>query len=186
MTSNPLNSCWTMGGAQARPQAGASWTRFGATARLRVRPGETRVMGSPNPVTFSLTRSWIWKWLKYSINLLISVFKVQEIGRFQASMPWLMALQGIQRPYEDQPAGLQGWGHKRCHHIPKLALGLNSVSLCWVPGLHLSPLCYSFSARLPRGAGEKFRDIHHPGWCTHCCNVIKQPVTTGPASTKLA
>ena len=22
------------------------------------------------------------------------------------------------------------WGHERCHHIPKLALGLNSVSLC--------------------------------------------------------
>ena len=73
----------------------------------------------------------------------------------------------IWRHYEDQAASLQGWGHKRCHHIPKLALGLNRWSLCGVPGLHPSPLCYLFSARLPGGVGEKLGDRHHLGWHTH-------------------
>ena len=156
-----------MGGAQAWPQARESWMRLGTTARPRLRLGTGRVMGSPIPIAFALTRSWIQKWPKYSINLLISIFKVHEIRRFQVSMLWLTALPGIWRPYEDQPSSLQGWGHQRCHHIPKLALGLHNVSLHSVPRLHPSPLCYLFSTRLPRGAGGKFRDIHHPGWCTH-------------------
>ena len=56
--------------------------RSGATVRPRSRPGATRVMGGPTPVTFALIRSWIWKWPKFSINFLISVINVWEIGRF--------------------------------------------------------------------------------------------------------
>ena len=75
--------------------------------------------------------------------------------------------QGVQRPYEDQLANLQGQGHEWCHHLPMLVLGFNSVSLCWVPRLHPSPLYYPFPTRLPGGAGEKFGDSYYPGWCTH-------------------
>ena len=121
---------------------------------LRLRPGAMRVMGSPTPVTFTLARLWIWKWPKFSINFLISVIKVQKIWRFQAFMPWPTAQQGIWRPYEDQPASLQVWGHQRCCHKPKLAHGLNSVSSHWMPGSHPSPLYYSFPTRLPKGVGE--------------------------------
>ena len=168
MTSKPPHSCWMMGGAQAWTMASASWRRLGATVGPRSRLGAARVMGSPTPIAFTLTRSWIQKWLKYRINLLISVFKVWEIGRFQTSMR-SMALLGIQKPYEDQPASLQKWGHQRCHHIPKLVLGLNSVLLCWVPGLHPSPLCYSFSTRLPgeleRSSGTDITlDMYSPYW----------------------
>ena len=80
-------------------------------------------------------------------------------------MPWPMDLQGTQRSYEDQPASLQAWGHQGCHHVSKLALGLNSVLSCWVPGLHPSPLWHTFLTRVPRGVGEEFRDRHHPEWC---------------------
>ena len=82
-------------------------------------------------------------------------------------MLWPMAPQGTQRPYENQPASLQGWGHQRYCHIPKLALALDSLSSCWMPGSHPSPLCHLFPARLPGGVSEKFRDRHHPGWCTY-------------------
>ena len=122
MTSKPPNSCCIMGGAQTWPQAGVPRMRLGTTVRLRLRPGAMRVMVSPTTIAFTITRSWIQKWLRFSVNLLISVIKVWEIRKFQASTPWLMVLQGIQRPYEDQPASFQGWGHKRCHHIP---------SWCW-------------------------------------------------------
>ena len=123
--------------------------------------------GQPHPHCLPLTRSWIWEWLKFSINFFISVIEVWEIRRFQASTLQLTAPPGIQRPYENQPASLQGQGHKRYHHIRKLALGLNSVSLHWVSGSHPSPLCYSLPARLYRVVSEKFGDRHHPGWCTH-------------------
>ena len=82
-------------------------------------------------------------------------------------MLWLTAQQGTQKPYKDQPASLQRWGHQGSHYVPKLAVGLNSVSLCWVPGLHPSPLHHSFLTRLSGGVGEEFRDRHHPGWCPH-------------------
>ena len=75
--------------------------------------------------------------------------------------------QGVQRSHEDQLANLQRHGHERCHHLPKLELGFNGVSLCWVLRLHPSPLCYLFPIRLPGGAGEKFGDRHYPRWCTH-------------------
>ena len=55
----------------------------------------------------------------------------------------------------------------RIRHLIKLALGLNSVSSCWVSRLHPSPLCHLFITRLPWGVSEKFRDGHHPWWCPH-------------------
>ena len=51
-----------------------------------------------------------------------------------------------------------------CHHAPKLVLGLNCVSSCWVPRLHPFPLYHPFLTRLPGGAGEEFGDRHHLGW----------------------
>ena len=64
--------------------------------------------------------------------------------RIKASMLWPMAPQGTWRPYEDQPASLQGWGHQGCHHVPKFMLGLNSVPSYGVPGLPPLPyvICY--------------------------------------------
>ena len=78
-----------------------------------------------------------------------------------------MTPHGVQRSHEDQLANLQRWGHERCHHLPKLALGFNGVLSCWVLRLHPSPLCYLFPTRIPGGAGEKFRERHYPRWWTH-------------------
>ena len=75
--------------------------------------------------------------------------------------------QGIWRTYKDKPASLQGWGHQGCCHISKLALGLNSVLLCWVLGLHPSPQYHTFLTRLSGGVGEACRHRHHLGWCPH-------------------
>ena len=65
-------------------------------------------------------------------------------------MPWLMAPKGSQRPYENKPPSIQGWGHQGCHHVPKLVLELNSVSLHWVLGLHPSLLHHLFLKGYPR------------------------------------
>ena len=167
MTSKLPSGCWIMGGAQTWHSSSTSGVRSGTIARLVLRPETMRVMGGPTSVALTLVRSWIQKWQKFSINFLISGINVWEIGRIEASTPWLMALQGTWRPYEDQPASLQGHRHQGCHHIPKLALGLNSVSLCWVPGSGSSPLCHTFLTRLPRGVGEEFRGRHYSGWCLH-------------------
>ena len=59
-------------------------------------------------------------------------------------------LQGARRPYENQFASLQGWGHKGNCHLSKLALGFNSVLLCLVPRLRPSPLCYPSLQGYPR------------------------------------
>ena len=48
----------------------------------------------------------------------------------------------------------------------KVGIGLDSVSLHWVPGLHPSPLCYPLPRKLSRGVGEKFRERCHFGWHT--------------------
>ena len=167
MTSQPPASCWMMGGAQDWPPTRTLGARSGATVRPGLRPETMRVMGGTTPVTFAVIRSWVLKWQKFSINILIGGINVQEIGRTKASMPWLMAPQGSQRPYEDQPARLQGWGHKGCHHTPKLVLGRNSILTCSVPRLHPSPLCHPFLTRLAGGVGEEFGDGHHPGWSPH-------------------
>ena len=166
MTSKPANSSCMMGGAQMWPQDSVPRTRLGATMRLRSRLGAKRVTGNP-PHHLPPCQIMDLRVIEVQHQLLHQYHQIQEIRRFQESAPWLMVLLGIWRPYEDQPASLQGQGHKRCHDIPKLALGLNSVLSCWVLGLHPPPLCYSFTARLPRGVGEKFGDGHHPGCCTH-------------------
>ena len=80
----------------------------GHHSEAEIGPGVNESYGQPHPITFALTRSWIWKWPKLSIDILISVIKVQKIWGFQVLMLWLTAPQGIQRPYEDQPASLQG------------------------------------------------------------------------------
>ena len=66
----------------------------GCHSEAKIEAGAMRVMGSPTLVAFTLIRSWIQKWPKFSINFLISVINVWEIGSIQALTPWLMALQG--------------------------------------------------------------------------------------------
>ena len=76
--------------------------------------------------------------------------------------------QRVQRPYENQPASLQGWGHDRHCHIPNLALGLKQCIIGLGAGDHtLSLLCYLFPIRIPGGVGKKFGDRCHSRWCTH-------------------
>ena len=53
-------------------------------------------------------------------------------GIFQAFTPRLtMHCRESRDPHENQPTSFQGWGEERHCHLPKLALGLNSASLCW-------------------------------------------------------
>ena len=156
-----------MGGAQACCWAIVSGIRLSLPERLRLRPGAKGPMGHPAPITFTLNRLWVWEWPRFSINFLISVIKVQQVWRFPAFKSQLMMPQGVWRPYEDQPASLQGWRYERCSHLPKRALGFNGVLSCWMLRSYPPPLCYPFLTRLPGGVGEKFWDRHHPGWYTH-------------------
>ena len=64
--------------------------------------------------------------------------------------------QRARSPYENQFASLQGWGHEGNHHLSKLALGFNGVSLCWVPGSH--PLPYAMHC-LQGYPGELVRSL---------------------------
>ena len=101
----------------------------------------------PHPIAFALTGSWVWEWLKFSINFLISV---QQIWSFLTFKSWLTMLQGVWKPYEDQPASLQGWRYERCSHLPKLALGLNGVSLHWRLRSYPSPYAIHSLQGYPR------------------------------------
>ena len=101
-------------------------------------PGAARLMACTDPVIFSFTGSWIWEWHRFNVNFLISVIKVQLICGFQVHALW-PTLQGARRPYENHFASLQGWGHERCHHLSKLALGFNCVPPHWVLRLHPLP-----------------------------------------------
>ena len=85
----------------------------------------------------------------------------------QAYAPWL-ATQGARRSYENQSPSLQGWRQEGCHHLSKLALGLNGVLPHWVPRPHPPPLCYLLPTGLSWGVGKKFRDRCHFRWLIHC------------------
>ena len=114
------------------PQQGWDWGQ-----------GATRVTCNSTPVAFSLARLWIREWSKFSIKFFISVIEVREMRRFQVSMPWLTAPPGIHRPYEDQPASLQGWGHKRHHPHTKVGIGTEQhiiVLGAWITPF--SPMLY--------------------------------------------
>ena len=55
--------------------------KVGHHSKLRSRPGAVGVMGGLTPVTITVISLWIQNWQKFSINFLISVVNVWEIGR---------------------------------------------------------------------------------------------------------
>ena len=136
--------------------------RLGATARLRPRLGATRVMGNPTP---SPSPHQIMD---------LRVFKAQHQllhqchwGLRDQEVPGICAMTNspTRNPEAIWRSTCQSSG-MRTQMMPshtKVGIG---VSLCWVLGLHPSPLCYLFLSRLPGGVGERFRDRHHPGWFT--------------------
>ena len=118
------------------------------------------------PGMSTFTGSWIWEWHELGVHGLISVIMVWQIWGPLAPMSGL-TLQGNWRTHENQPTSLQRWGHNRHGHLPELALGPNSVLMCWIPRLYPPSLCHLFLARIPRQVGEKFWYGHHLGWHPH-------------------
>ena len=89
-----------------------------------------------------------------------------EVPGIQTAVWWCCTQ--VQRPYENQPASLQGWRTWKTPPPTKAwCLELMVYHCHWVPRSHPSPLCYPFPTMLPGGVGEKSGDRHHPGWCTH-------------------
>ena len=82
--------------------------------------------------------------------------------------------QGARRPHKNQFASLQGWGQEGHHHLSKLGVGFNGISLCQVLRLYPPHLCYPLPIGLSQRVGKKSGDKHHLRWHTHCTGWILQ------------
>ena len=144
--------------SQERPLSADKWVdKFGPTCQTSVHDWWqapqcgwdcSQMWCDAIPITFTFTESWVQEWQQFNVNFLIRVIMFWQITRLQACTLWPMP-QGAGGPYENQSASLQGWGEKGCHHLSKLALGFDGVSLCWVLRLHPSPLHYLLPTSCP-------------------------------------
>ena len=98
-------------------------TRTWAKHQTKTEAKAGKNCGQLHHITFALARSWIWKWLKFSINFLISVIKVWQVwgSRHSHCSQWhWRESEGhmkINLPvFKDE--------YTRCHHLSELTLNL--------------------------------------------------------------
>ena len=54
-----------------------------------------------------------------------------------------------------------------CHHVPKLKMRLDCISLCRVPRLYPPPIHHLIPTRVPERTGEELRDRCNLRQCAH-------------------